>query len=62
MWIYTIDGKQQASVSEKELKNLARIGVLKPTDLIWFDGLEEWRDASKVPWLNFSTKDPQPKN
>ena len=52
-WQYILDGTQKVARSSEELQNLANLGVLKPADLVWFEGLEEWRPAHKVAWLEF---------
>ena len=52
-WHYTIDGRQQSPCSDQDLIDLARRGALKPEDLVWFDGLQEWLPAKKLQWLDF---------
>ena len=51
MWYYTCEGKQMEPVSIKELKGLVGDGVLKPTDMIWKDGLPRWIRASSLKEL-----------
>ena len=52
-WQYKLKGKPQKSASSKELMELAEKRILMPTDLLWFDGLEEWLPAERLSWLKF---------
>src|SRR6266516_4365354 len=51
MWFYTTQGKQMDPVSMKELKRLVGEGVLKPTDMVWKDGMARWIRASSMKEL-----------
>ncbi|MBI3407501.1 MAG: DUF4339 domain-containing protein [Planctomycetes bacterium] len=51
MWHYTRDGKSMDPVSTPELKHLAQAGLLKPTDLVWHEGMPAWAPASKTRGL-----------
>ena len=51
MWYYTNEGKQMDAVTIKELKRLVGDGVLKPTDMVWKDGMPRWIRASSVAEL-----------
>ena len=51
MWYYTCEGKQMDPVSIKELKRLVGDGVLKPTDMVWQEGMPRWIRASSVKEL-----------
>src|ERR671924_206222 len=51
MWYYTSEGKQMDPVSIKELKRLVGDGVLKPTDMVWKEGMPRWIRASSVKEL-----------
>ena len=48
MWYYTTEGKQMDPVSIRELKRLVGDGTLKPTDMVWKDGMARWIRASSV--------------
>src|SRR2546421_8359958 len=48
IWYYTNDGKQMGPVTTAELKRLAASGSLKPTDLVWKDGMPNWVRASST--------------
>lgn len=51
-WHYTIDGQPAAApVSPAQLKQLAASGRLKPTDLVWQDGMLEWAQAGSLKGL-----------
>src|SRR5262245_29041523 len=47
-WYYTKEGQQMGPVSSQELKELARTGMLKRTDLIWKDGMPTWGQAGSA--------------
>lgn len=48
LWYYTCEGKQMEPVSTAELRRLAADGILKPTDMVWKDGLPRWIRASSA--------------
>lgn len=51
-WHYTINGQPAAiPVNAAQLKQLAESGQLKPTDLVWQDGMLEWAPAGSVKGL-----------
>jgi hypothetical protein len=51
-WHYTLNGQPAAvPVSAAQLKQLAVSGQLKPTDLVWQDGMLEWAPAGSVKGL-----------
>ncbi|HTU17925.1 MAG TPA: GYF domain-containing protein [Gemmataceae bacterium] len=51
-WHYTLNGQPVAApVSAVQLKQLASSGQLKPSDLVWQDGMLEWAPASSVKGL-----------
>lgn len=45
-WFYTTNKQQMGPVSHDELRQLANKGLLKPTDLVWKDGMNDWERAS----------------
>ena len=57
-WHYTNDGSQQGPVSASELKQLAASGSLSPSDLVWKEGMAEWKPASSVKGLFLSPATP----
>jgi hypothetical protein len=51
-WHYTLNGQPAAApVTAAQLKQLAASGQLKPTDLVWQDGMLEWAPAGSVKGL-----------
>lgn len=47
-WYYTSDGQPRDPVSREELIQLANRGMLKPTDLVWTEGMPKWIRASSA--------------
>jgi hypothetical protein len=50
-WFYSVGDTRQGPVTEADLKRLAAEGRLKPTDLVWKDGMADWVEARTVPAL-----------
>ena len=50
-WLYSRDGNDHGPVSSSELMELAKNGQLLPTDLLWKEGMAEWKPASSFPKL-----------
>jgi len=50
-WYYTGQKQRMGPVSEGQLRQLASTGQLKPTDLVWKQGMASWRPASEVAGL-----------
>src|SRR5687768_9599724 len=50
-WYYSIGGDRQGPVAAAELKRLADAGTLKPTDLVWKDGMADWAQARSIKGL-----------
>lgn len=44
-WYYTTNRQQMGPVSWDELRELAEVGILKPHDMVWSDGMDEWAKA-----------------
>ena len=51
LWYFTCEGKQMEPVTADELKQLARSGFLRATDMVWKDGMSAWSTAGDVPDL-----------
>jgi RsiW-degrading membrane proteinase PrsW (M82 family) len=47
-WFYVTDGVQGGPVDSDGLESLVAQGRLKPTSLLWREGLAEWRPASEL--------------
>lgn len=51
-WFYTLDGRPAATpVAAAQLKQLAASGQLKPTDLVWQEGMLDWVPAGAIKGL-----------
>lgn len=60
-WYYSKGGEQKGPVEQPELQRLLSTGEVKPTDLVWRDGLANWQAASQVPELGaVASAQPQP--
>jgi hypothetical protein len=62
MWYYTSEGKQMEPVTTAELKQLATSGMLKPTDMVWKEGMLKWVRASSTQNLFSDGVTPATKN
>jgi hypothetical protein len=51
LWYYTREGQAMDPVSAEELKRMAAAGKLKPTDMIWKEGMAQWVRASTAKGL-----------
>jgi GYF domain 2 len=47
-WFLARDGQQFGPVSDMEFRKLVELGHLKPTDLVWREGLPEWTAAAEI--------------
>ncbi len=50
-WHYSRDGETYGPVSSADLKKLAATGKLLRTDLLWKDGMADWKPADQFPKL-----------
>jgi hypothetical protein len=50
-WHYMRDDQQVGPISGAQLRQLANTGQLRPTDLVWKEGMAEWSPASRVKGL-----------
>ena len=51
LWYYTREGKAMDPVSQAQLKKLAASGQLRPTDLVWKEGMPKWVRAGSAKEL-----------
>lgn len=58
-WFYSAGDTRQGPVTELELRRLAMEGKVKPSDLVWKDGMPDWVEARTVDAL-FPRRDPHP--
>jgi hypothetical protein len=59
MWYFVKDGTQQGPVSDEQLRSMARDGSLRGEDLVWQEGMPDWRPAMEVPGIEFRRELPQ---
>jgi len=45
-WYYAENGQQRGPVPVTALREMAANGILKPTDLVWTEGMSQWAPAS----------------
>lgn len=58
-WLYSKgDDHQQGPVSAKEIEQLAQSGELRPDDLVWKEGMDEWVPADRIKGLTFASPAP----
>lgn len=50
-WFWMKDGQKHGPIDTPQLKQMAQAGQIKPTDLIWREGLPDWVPASKAKGL-----------
>ena len=50
-WYYSIGGQRSGPITGADLKQLAQAGKIGPDDLVWKDGMPEWRPAARVKGL-----------
>src|SRR5688572_29834560 len=50
-WYYSESGRQAGPVTAAALREMASSGRLGPQDLVWREGMGDWRPASAVPEL-----------
>lgn len=50
-WHYSRDGEKHGPVSSTELKELVKRGGLSRDDLVWREGMRDWKPASSVTGL-----------
>lgn len=51
LWYFTCEGKQMEPVTSAELKQLAVTGFLRPTDMVWKEGMAQWVKAGGIKGL-----------
>ena len=56
-WFYVQGGQKYGPFPSAELKRLATSGTLHFSDMVWCDGMSEWRVASTIQGL-FSAHEP----
>lgn len=59
-WFVQIDGQRHGPVDATTLRAWVREGRLKPSDLVWREGVEDWVAAVKVKGLFEDVDSPEP--
>lgn len=47
-WYFSKNGTQLGPITEEELSAKARSGEVQPTDLVWKEGMSDWRPLNQV--------------
>lgn len=56
-WYYSLDGKQLGPVPKSDLVQMLGVGALKPQDLIWTEGMDQWQPvADSIEFANVLPK------
>ena len=50
-WYYAQNGQQFGPAPGEQLRNMLSSGALRPSDLVWSEGMPAWTPASQVPAL-----------
>jgi hypothetical protein len=51
IWYYAQDDREHGPVSAAYIAGMARTGKLRPEDLVWREGMEDWRPARSIKGL-----------
>ena len=60
LWYYADGGGQVGPVPWEQLWRLAQAGAVRPDQLVWTDGMEQWQPAASVPTLLPTAPPPGP--
>lgn len=62
-WYYAKGDERVGPVSASDLKALAKSGELSPNDMVWKEGMAEWKSAeASRGWLNRQSTLPRSDN
>lgn len=50
-WYYSKNGTQQGPVQDAEIRGKLALGEISPTDMVWREGMSDWKPAGKVEEL-----------
>lgn len=51
-WFYSKNGQQQGPISDQELVDQFKSGSISATDLVWKEGMPDWKPLREVPLLS----------
>jgi hypothetical protein len=60
IWYFADGDEERGPVTEAQIRTLIGTGNLKPDDLVWREGMDDWLPAAEVPGL-FSGGTPAPR-
>jgi len=49
MWYYSKNGMQMGPLSHEELSSKAKGGEIQAADLVWKEGMTDWKPLAQVP-------------
>jgi len=50
-WYYTRQGQRFGPLSQEQIRQLAQVGQLQQSDLVWTEGMSEWTPAGRFAQL-----------
>lgn len=50
-WYFAHDNQQQGPVPVEQLRSMITAGSIRPIDLVWCEGMPQWKPANQVPEL-----------
>lgn len=50
-WFIVVEGQRLGPMSDQDLMAWAQSGRMRPSDLVWRDGMPEWVPAGQVPQI-----------
>jgi Interferon-induced transmembrane protein/GYF domain 2 len=53
MWYFGRDGRQEGPISDEQLRIMISNGSLRREDLVWREGMADWKPAGQIPGLPF---------
>lgn len=59
IWYFADGDEERGPVTEAQVRALIGTGNLKPDDLVWKEGMEDWAPAEEIPGL-FDSEPPAP--
>src|SRR5262245_62510126 len=59
-WFYAEGGVQRGPIAFEELKARADQGFLRPDDLVWGEGMSDWKPAAQIDGLFASPRTAPP--
>jgi hypothetical protein len=54
-WFYAQDGRQNGPLALDQARNFLSQGTIRPSDLVWREGMSQWQTAGQIPELGTQT-------